>query len=83
MEDKEKVEYENRRVLYRMIVNSFGNEKIFLKQMRYHNAYNRFNHIIELMNKQIITEKVTYADVIKDSTIGRLIMDLMADLHKK
>ena len=30
MEDKEKVEYENRRVLYRMIVNSFGNEKIFL-----------------------------------------------------
>lgn len=83
MEDKEKVEYENRRVLYRMIVNSFGNEKIFLKQMRYHNVYNRFNHIIELMNKQIITEKVTYADVIKDSTIGRLIMDLMADLHKK
>ena len=35
------------------------------------------------MNKQIITEKVTYADVIKDPTIGRLIMDLMADLHKK
>ncbi|WP_218824967.1 hypothetical protein [Lactobacillus taiwanensis] len=66
-----------------MIVNSFGNEEIFLKQMRHHNAYNRFNHIIELMNKQIITKKVTYADVIKDPTIGRLIMDLMADLHKK
>lgn len=83
MEDKEKIEYENRRVLYRMIVNSFGNEKIFLKQMSHHNAYNRFNHIIELMNKQMITEKVTSADVIKDPTIGRLIMDLMSDLHKK
>ncbi len=39
-------------------------------------------HLVE--TKQFYANKNTEdADVIKDSTIGRLIMDLMADLHKK
>lgn len=83
MKNKKNVENENRRILYVMLLRSFGSEKIFLKQMRHHNAYSSFDHIIELMNEQILNGKATYDDVVTDPTIGRLIVDLMYDLHKK
>lgn len=80
--DREKVENENRRVLYRILSNSFGNERLFLKQMRLHNAYIRFDQIIVLMNKAIIIDGATYDNVIENHIIGQLIMDLMYYLHE-
>ncbi|WP_278415582.1 hypothetical protein [Lactobacillus taiwanensis] len=80
--DREKVENENRRILYGILSNSFDNEKLFCKQMRLHNAYIRFDQIIVLMNKAIIIDGATYANVIENRIIGQLIMDLMYYLHE-